>query len=112
MKRREILSPIFVLLLCFSLVINFLGKDHYLKFSDAAKYGDIARNVIGGDGFTSRFNFWGANNVQAIQPVMPYSIAVFFKLFGVNDLSVMATSAFYFLLFLVFIFLLAKKLFN
>lgn len=84
----------------------------YLTFSDGAKYADIARSVIQGSGYSSSFNFWGANNAQAILPGMPLSIAVFFKIFGVNDLAVVAASAFYFLLSLIFVFLLAKKVFN
>jgi hypothetical protein len=45
-------------------------------------------------------------------PFMPISIAGFFKIFGVTDLAVIATSFLYFLLILVFVFLLAKKVFK
>ena len=32
----------------------------YLTFSDAAKFADIARNIINGIGYGSNFNFWGS----------------------------------------------------
>jgi 4-amino-4-deoxy-L-arabinose transferase-like glycosyltransferase len=84
----------------------------YLTFSDAAKFADVARNIFFGFGKISNFNFWGTNNSQWIQPVMPYSIAVFFKFFGINDFAVIATSFFYFLLSLVFVYLLTQKLYK
>jgi len=93
-----------------------------LPFSDPAKFADIARNLISGLGFGSSFSFWSPNIFELIKskifdyaltpPVMPYSIAAFFKIFGVSDFAVIATSFFYFILALIFVFLLAKKIFN
>jgi 4-amino-4-deoxy-L-arabinose transferase-like glycosyltransferase len=86
---------------------------NFLSFSDSAKYASIARNLIQGHGYISSFNFWGSGNTASvIQPVMPYSIAALFKIFGVSDFAVIATSAFYFILTLLFVFLLAKNLFK
>lgn len=90
----------------------FFNFASYLDFSDAAKYADVARNIISGLGKTSSFNFWGTNNSQWIQPFTPYSIAAFFKVFGVNDFAVIATSIFYFVLSLVFVFLLSQKIYK
>ncbi len=87
-------------------------NSFYLTFSDGAKFADIARNIVRGNGYNSNFNFWGATNSNSIQPLMPYSIALFFKLFGTSDLSVIATSLFYFILILIFVFLLSKKIFE
>ena len=94
----------------------------YLTFSDGAKFADIARNVFNGLGFGGGFNFWSPNflyltknipfPVSDTPPVMPFSIAFFFKMFGVVDLAVVATSFFYFLLSLIFVFLLGKKIFK
>jgi 4-amino-4-deoxy-L-arabinose transferase-like glycosyltransferase len=84
----------------------------YLNFSDAAKFADVARNIVYGIGKVSNFNFWGTNNSNWIQPVTPYSIATFFKIFGINDFAVIATSFFYFLLSLVLVFLLAQKIYK
>jgi 4-amino-4-deoxy-L-arabinose transferase-like glycosyltransferase len=94
----------------------------FLQFSDAAKFADVARNIISGKGFGSDFSFFGSGvfaNLKAsvfpaigISPVMPYSIAAFFKIFGVNDFAVIATSFFYFILLLLFTFLLGRKVFK
>ncbi len=90
----------------------FIPEQLFLNFSDSAKYADIARNILDGYGKVSNFNFWGTDNSIWIQPVMPYSIAAFFKIFGINDYAVIATSFFYFLLSLVFVFLLAQKIYK
>lgn len=94
----------------------------YLSFSDTAKFADIARNWINGIGYGNTFSFWSSsgfglvrNNVfsaMGIPPGMPISIAVFFKIFGVTDFAVIATSFFYFILTLIFVYLLGKKIFN
>ncbi len=93
-----------------------------LSFSDAAKFADIARNLVGGLGYVSSFITWddivfgfvkqGLFFVSLFPPVVPFSIAVFYKIFGVGDFAVIATSLFYFLLTLIFVFLLAKQLFK
>jgi 4-amino-4-deoxy-L-arabinose transferase-like glycosyltransferase len=94
----------------------------YLSFSDAAKYADIARNLIFGLGYGNSFSFWSSSLFEpskynifstiSIPPVMPFSITASFKIFGVNDFAVMATSFFYFILTLAFAFLLARKVFR
>ncbi|KKS95343.1 MAG: hypothetical protein UV71_C0008G0015 [Microgenomates group bacterium GW2011_GWC1_43_13] len=85
----------------------------WIHFSDAAKFADIARNIIQLRQYVSNFGFWGGNSIaMAIQPVMPLSIAAFFKILGVSDFAVIATSFLYFLLTLVFVYLLAKKVFG
>lgn len=96
--------------------------NYWLSLSDSAKFADIARNIFYGVGFGSKFSFWHYNIMEAIKatiftelsvpPVMPYSIAAFFKIFGVGDFAVIATSFFYFLLTLIFVYLLAKKIFR
>lgn len=80
-------------------------------FSDSAKYADIARSLYLDQSFNSLFNFWGYKMTEWVSPVMPYSITVFFKIFGVNDLVVIATSFFYFILSLLFVYLLAHKIY-
>ena len=94
----------------------------FLQFSDAAKFADIARNLISGFGYGSSFSFWSSNIFELIKnkifsspwtpPVMSFSIAAFFKMFGVNDFAVVATSFFYFLLLLIFTILLGKRIFK
>lgn len=87
--------------------------NFYLSFSDAAKYADIARSLLLGEGYKTTFSFFLKPYFTGmwIPPVMPFSIAAFFKIFGVNDFAVIATSFFYFILTLVFTFLLAKKVY-
>ncbi|HBE03161.1 MAG TPA: hypothetical protein DC049_11905, partial [Spirochaetia bacterium] len=94
----------------------------YINFSDAAKFADIAKNLVNGLGFGNSFSFWSLGVFESIKdkiflslstpPVMPYSIAGFFKILGVTDYAVIATSFFYFLLTLVFTYLLAQKVFK
>lgn len=92
----------------------------YLSFSDAAKFADIARNVVQGKGFVTNYSFFdkgvvdfgGSFPASFTPPAMPYAIAMFFKLFGISDASVIATSAFFFILTVIFTYLLAKELFG
>jgi 4-amino-4-deoxy-L-arabinose transferase-like glycosyltransferase len=82
----------------------------FINFSDAAKFADIARNIISGFGFNSGFSFWSSKIWTP--PVTPYSMAVFFKIFGISDFSAVATSFFYFILTLIFVYILGKKIFK
>ncbi|HJY98756.1 MAG TPA: glycosyltransferase family 39 protein [Patescibacteria group bacterium] len=94
----------------------------YLSFSDAAKFADVAKNIVLGKGFGSDFTFFGGNifnylelklfPVAGILPVTPFSIALSYKIFGVNDFAVIAVSLFYFFLALVFVYLLSKNIFK
>lgn len=94
----------------------------YLNLSDSAKFADIAKNLINDLGYGNTFSFWSANIFERIKtqifsspwvpPAMSYSIAAFFKIFGVGDFAVIATSFLYFILTLVFVYLLGKKIFN
>jgi len=61
----------------------------FLSFSDAAKFADIARNIVSGRGYGGNFSFWHQGIEEVVQkrnfpawtvpPVMPYSIAAFLK---------------------------------
>ncbi len=82
----------------------------YLNFSDSAKYADIAKSLFNGLGYRSDFSFFGG--APATSPVMPYSIAAFFRIFGAGDFTVVVTSFSYFILTLVFVYLLGKKIFK
>jgi hypothetical protein len=94
----------------------------FLTFSDSAKYADVARNFVLGRGWGTSFSFWTQRIFEfldkplfqnaGILPFHSLSIAFFFKIFGISDFAVIATSFFYFLLTLIFVFLLGKKIFN
>jgi 4-amino-4-deoxy-L-arabinose transferase-like glycosyltransferase len=91
--------------------------SHFLTFSDAAKFADIARTFLQTGIYGQSFTFWDPYpvfpvNSEGVQPLMPFSIALAFRLFGLSDLSVKLVSFFFFILTLVFIFLLAKKIFK
>ncbi|QLG69524.1 MAG: 4-amino-4-deoxy-L-arabinose transferase-like protein glycosyltransferase of PMT family [Candidatus Woesebacteria bacterium] len=96
--------------------------DFYLTFSDSAKYADVARNFVLGRGWGTSFSFWGERIFEVLEKplfqntgILPFhslSIAFFFKILGISDFAVIANSFFYFLLTLVFVYLLAKKIFN
>lgn len=84
----------------------------YLNFSDSAKFADVARNLVQGNGYHNNFAFFLDQSFDGrwISPAMPYFLAMFMKVFGVNDLTVIVTSFFFFLLTVIFTYVLAKKL--
>lgn len=89
----------------------------FLTFSDAAKFADIARMILTTGNYAQSFTFWNINNVFPFSaawtpPVMPFSIFLFFKFFGLSDFSVIATSFFYFILTVAFTYLLANRVFK
>lgn len=91
---------------------------HDLIFVDAARYADIARNILENGQFRSHFSFpspflpnengWQYN----LPPVPSFAVAIFFKLFGISDWSAIIQSFFFFLLGIPLVYLLAQKLFN
>lgn len=105
-------------ILCF---FRYIGIP-YLNFSDGAKFADLARNILSGLGYNGSFAFWDSNILGLSKgsffpsiwtpPLMPLSIAVFFKIFGISDISVIATSLTFFFLTIIFTYLLGKKLFG
>ena len=101
-----------VLLLSFNL--NFLLNNIYLHFSDGAKFAVIAKNLIQGNGFTTNFSFWGANffNTSGIPLLIPYLMSLFMKVFGINNFSVISFSFTFYLLLVLIVFLLGRKIFN
>jgi len=78
--------------------------------------------LVSGSGYGNSFSFWSSNIFELIKnkifsspwtlPMMPYSIAAFYKILGINDFAVVATSFFYFLLLLIFTILLGKRIFK
>jgi 4-amino-4-deoxy-L-arabinose transferase-like glycosyltransferase len=93
----------------------------FLTFSDGAKFADLARNFVLGKGWGSSFSFFSPSIFDqlkkpifdtSILPLQPFFISIFFRIFGISDFSVIATSFFFFLLSLIFVFLLARKIFK
>ena len=93
----------------------------YLSFSDAAKFADVARNLVSGNGFISNFSFFNTkalnleNSVSVarwISPAMPLIISSSFKIFGISDFSVILVSIVFFVSLVVTTYLLGNKLFG
>ncbi|HKC04365.1 MAG TPA: glycosyltransferase family 39 protein [Patescibacteria group bacterium] len=122
--RRNLLYILGILAFSALILISFwnFNTNHYLYFSDGAKFAEVARQLSNNNGYGSYFSFFNKNVVQkevntvfpakGVLPFLPFSILAFYKIFGVNDFAAIATSSFYFLLTLVFVFLLTKKLFK
>lgn len=115
---------VLLVLLVAGFFLLFYFKFHnngYLTFSDTAKFADLARNILKGVGYKNSFSFGTSNIFESqetmfpspwIPPLMPFSIVLAFKIFGVSDITVLATSAVYFLLLIVFTYLLGKRIFG
>ncbi|BCX14785.1 MAG: hypothetical protein KatS3mg088_468 [Patescibacteria group bacterium] len=93
----------------------------YLTFSDAAKFADLARNFVLGRGWGSSFSFFSPSIFQQLEktlfdmgifPLTPFFISLSFRIFGISDFAVIATSFFFYVLSLVFTFLLSRKIFK
>ena len=93
----------------------------WLQFSDAAKYADIARNIVNGKGFVSSFSFFREDlfnytgqyfSGSSVPKLYPYLLSIFFRFFGVNDPSVLLLSWISFILVLIVGYLFARKLFG
>ncbi len=122
LATKRILVSFLSIALFFSLFIVFKRESRSLYFSDAAKYADIARQLARGFDYSTKFIFYDVGyfdllsdklvNPTWVKPVFPYSIALLFRIFGISDLMVIATSFSYFLLSLLFVFLLAQKIYK
>lgn len=113
-------------LTCLAIFVLFfyykLDTNGYLRFSDAAKFADIAKNIVNGNGYVSNFSFFGEYifrdakgaffSVSGTPPAMPYIIAIIFGIFGMSDLSVLFTSILFFLALVLLVYMLGSKLFN
>lgn len=99
-----------------------LNTSGFIHFSDAAKFADIARNVVNGYGYKASFSFFSSSffkqsrdmlfAARGIPVAVPLSIAAFFSLFGISDSSVILASGFFYVLLVLVTFVLGKKLFG
>jgi len=91
----------------------------FLTFSDAAKFADIARNLITGKVYGVNFAFFGAkpeitNGLfsTVILPAYPLFLMQSFKFFGISDFTVVLTSGVFYLAGTMTIYFLGKKVFG
>ena len=119
MKDLKVL--IFILLATLFSIFSYQKLHHisYLSFSDGAKFADIARNLVNEGSYRSNFSNFVTESADLTQPapvskwippLMPLAIAFFFKIFGVSDLNVLATSALFYVFLVLTLYLLARKL--
>ncbi len=104
------------------IVYYWLVTSRYLSFSDAAKYANIAENIIKKKSFVSDFTFFGTDifkhsfeegfSTRGVPVAMPFSLVGAFKLLNISDFAVVFVSGLYYVLLVVFTYLLAKRLFG
>lgn len=123
--NRNTLLQIFLLVIVglyffyFYLKINTSG---YLHFSDAAKFADVAKNLVESKGYGADFSFFDINifrhsydgmfSARLIPLMMPYSIAISFSLLGISDFSIIATSGLFYLALVIATYFLGRYLFG
>ena len=91
-----------------------------LTFSDSAKFYEAAKNLIAGDGLVIHHSFFSPATLAAYQPgqswtanFLPLSswiMSLFFKFLPINDFTIAIIGYLFFIICLVLIFLIAKKL--
>lgn len=122
--RKDLFSlvglTLFSAFLCVSNI--FLTKSSYLTFSDAAKFADVARNIVSVKEYGSKFAFFsnlslplsasGLFSAARVSPLIPLTISIAFKLFGVTDQSVIIISALFYCLIAPLTYLLARNYFG
>lgn len=121
---KLIFSIILVGLLAFLAWFSYwkLATSGYISFSDAAKFGQIAKNTLSGKGYLTTHFFFNQNLLfnyipvalpQArVLPVIPLAIIPFLIFFGTTDLAIIASSGFFFILLAVAVFLLGTVVFG
>jgi len=121
--KRKGLFAVFALGIIGILVWFLYSKlllPRYLIFSDAAKFADIARNLILVGDYGTTFSPWGVGITGIkglfpalwIPPLFPLSLGLFFKIFGINDLTIILTSGFFYFASAIALYFLGKKVFG
>jgi len=99
---------------------NFLLPP-FLTFSDAAKFADIARNLVLGRGYGLSFANFGIKlpelnnglfNAYFVPPLQPLFLFFSFKILGMKDFIVIFTSGIFYSAGVIALFYLGKKIFG
>jgi 4-amino-4-deoxy-L-arabinose transferase-like glycosyltransferase len=96
--------------------IYFIG----LLWSDSFDYAQIARNIYLGNGFSTdilrplsfRYFQYLPHPELIRPPLYPYTLALFFSMFGVNDFSCALSSGIFFILAIPLLYMLGKEMFK
>jgi 4-amino-4-deoxy-L-arabinose transferase-like glycosyltransferase len=109
-----------VLLLIISILLWYAAyKSHFSGFfwSDSHDYNQIARNIYEGKGFStsvlrpvSFLNFKSLPHPEITRPPLyPYLLAGFFRLFGLNDFSVVLVNGLFYILLIPMTYLFIRE---
>lgn len=98
-------------------LVNLLTTNQEIYFVDAARYADVARNLVTEGKLAGNFAYFSENLMKDDwlvhgPPVNYYINALFFKFFGINDSSIIFTSSLFFVLSSVLVYLIGLKIFN
>lgn len=120
-KRLEWLLLIIVTFII-GIYIRTILTTQYLSFSDAAKFALVAKNMVSGEGISASFSFFYPTLISdgipvqfplsGMLPFMPISISLIFRLFGVSDFSIIFTSAIFYILILLSVYFLTKRVYK
>lgn len=119
--NNNLLPAITVVIIAIFAVFLYMNQTHgFLRFSDGAKFADIARNMHYGRGYVSSFNFFNTSVVSQdpqrfydaynVPKLFPYTLYISFSLFGINDISAISVSVVYYLLSVLLSYCIALKL--
>jgi len=112
------ISAVIIWFLYFATNFNGIPIGH----SDAMNYGQIARNIVKGEGFTvneivPRKLLYVSDKSEYFKsiiapPLHPLVISLFFFLFGISDTTLILSSALFFILVVPQLYLLTNDLYN
>ena len=121
-SKTAFLLLVFLIALFFLFFYSNFLNTQYLRFSDSAKYAEIARNIISDEGFVAKFTFFSDTifkqskgdifSARSVPILMPYSIVFAFSFFGISDFSVIITSGIFYLALVFATYFLGKKIFG
>ncbi len=121
---NEFWAVVIVCLVSVFIILSYysFSTSRYLHFSDAAKFADIARNLLDGNGYKTNFSFFSSTlfgesresffSARGVPVAMPFVISLVFRLFGPSDFNVILTSGIFYLGLVVATYLLARRLFG
>lgn len=122
--KSKIFLPILILLIAVFFAFFYFKENTngYLSFSDGAKFAITARAWVSNNESLHIFSFFGTGIFNTIRDksilgkgepvIMPLTMSLFFRVFGVSDFSVIFTSAFFYVLLVFSTYLLGQKLFG
>lgn len=122
--QRAWFYPLFFLILASGVLFFFweLIKPPYLTFSDSAKFADVGRQLVNGGGLSTNFAFFNTPDFFDLSGSVPFPtnwfplfsviLALNFLIFETGDSVVVFTSAFFFSLSSILVFLIGRRLFG